>query len=1157
VANPQTNVALAQLRKLLAAERDTKLADAHLLERFLANREEAAFAALVKRHGSMVLGVCQSVLRHSQDAEDACQATFLVLANKAGSIRKKSSVASWLHGVAHRLARKLQASRKPAPEGQPSQRAPANPMDELSWREVRQVVHEELERLPDKYRQPLILCYLEGNTQEEAARQLGWTAGTLKGMLTRGRDLLRSRLTRRGLGLAAPLFAGALAPRTAGAVLAIRTARAAVSLVSGKALGAGISAQAVAMAKGGINAMMMTKLKVGAAVVLAMGMLAAGAGLATYQAAEGDQAVVKQKDEPKTAQVLQKKQPKPKEQNKPRLDLHGDPLPDGAVARIGTTRFLQGSGGYIFPIAYTPDGKHLLSVDSGNAVVFWGAATGKEMRRIENRGNFIYTFVLSPDGKTLATVGEKYPNILLWDVATGKEVHQITHETLSTPKVVEHPASAVFTPDGKTFAVSKGDGIIRVWDTVTWQEKQPLPKGGSTLQLPNVGASVYHFLSDGKTLISGWNGSKYNGITWLDSGTGKEIRRLDVQPASSYGWTMTASPDGKRLAAVVNPGVLYIWNAATGEEISRTDLGAQDVAPCCLCFSPDSQTLACNASVGNAGGRAASRVTMLFAGNTGKVTHRWSNVGEVRYMAFSPDGKTLAQSRQTVIDFRDAVTGKPAMEIQRLSESVNLVAFGGDGKSLIAGCRDGRVSSWESLTGKPQPALQAAHDEIMPQRLGLFTASFTPDGTKAAGGDAKGALHVWEPMTGKTLCQIEGVLTKGVSPVFSRDGTMLALHDKDGISVWDTATGKLRQTLPAKFIHNHVFSNDGRLLATATQAFNGVAIESTIRLWDVATGKIKKELTWNDGDYVQHLAFSADGKHLISYHVNYGSAKKGTPENASLRLWDLGTGRELSRFTTPAVARVWGDRSIVLSPDFKTVAMVTLRGMILCEMATGHERGRFSGHRAEVFSLAFSPDGRLLASGSGDYTGLVWDVTGVCPDGKWTARDVPPAEIKRLWTDLADADGAKAYHAMWTLVAAGGQAVPFLAERLRLVPGADDQRVARLITDLDSEQFKVRTLASKELQQLGELAEPALRKALNGTPTPETRQRLTLLLDELRNRPLRSEQLQVLRALEVLENLATPDARQLLQALAKGAPGTMQTKEAKASLDRLGKRVLP
>src|SRR5262249_54354144 len=159
-----------------------------------ARRDEAAFAELVRRYGPTVLSVCRSVLRHEQDAQDAFQATFLVLARRAASIRKQASVGSWLHGVARRLALRprVAAARRGVHERQAAARPAAAPMDDLTWRELRRVLHEELGRLPEKQRVPLLLCYLEGKTQDEAARQLGWTAATLKGRLARGRQRLRA-----------------------------------------------------------------------------------------------------------------------------------------------------------------------------------------------------------------------------------------------------------------------------------------------------------------------------------------------------------------------------------------------------------------------------------------------------------------------------------------------------------------------------------------------------------------------------------------------------------------------------------------------------------------------------------------------------------------------------------------------------------------------------------------------------------------------------------------------------------------------------------------------------------------------------------------------------------------------------------------------------
>jgi RNA polymerase sigma factor (sigma-70 family) len=178
------------------------LTDTELLRRFAAGRAEEAFAALVKRHGPLVLSVCRRRLGAEQDAEDAFQATFLVLARKAGSIADPGLLGNWLYGVATRIARKARvAQRKRQLREKPVRFLSSLPAPDVPTRDdLGSVLREELNRLPDKYRAPVGLCYLEGKTNAEAASLLRWPTGTVKGRLARARDLLRSRLACRGLG---------------------------------------------------------------------------------------------------------------------------------------------------------------------------------------------------------------------------------------------------------------------------------------------------------------------------------------------------------------------------------------------------------------------------------------------------------------------------------------------------------------------------------------------------------------------------------------------------------------------------------------------------------------------------------------------------------------------------------------------------------------------------------------------------------------------------------------------------------------------------------------------------------------------------------------------------------------------------------------------
>src|SRR5262245_48577912 len=209
------------LRRMVSRPQGGELTDTQLLEQFVSRRDPAAFEVLVWRHGPKVLGVCRHVLRHEQDAEDAFQATFLVLVRKAGSIGRRQSVGGWLARVAYRVAlrAKVLADRRAA-QAIPAADvpAPARP-PEVIWCDLRPVLDDELNRLPEKYRAPFILCYLDGKTNEEAARELGCPRGTVASRLAWARERLRARLTRRGLALSAGGLAAALTPAAVTAAL--------------------------------------------------------------------------------------------------------------------------------------------------------------------------------------------------------------------------------------------------------------------------------------------------------------------------------------------------------------------------------------------------------------------------------------------------------------------------------------------------------------------------------------------------------------------------------------------------------------------------------------------------------------------------------------------------------------------------------------------------------------------------------------------------------------------------------------------------------------------------------------------------------------------------------------------------------------------------
>ena len=276
------------LRQTRIRQESGTLTDAQLLECFLNQREEAAFEALLQRHGPMVLGVCRRVLKNGHDAEDAFQATFLVLLRKAASIVPRERVANWLYGVAYRTAL---AARTAAAKQRAKERETAKPEaveDRTEW-EFRSLLDREVSRLPEKYRLPIILCDLEGRTRAQAARQLGWPEGTLSCRLARARGVLARRLACRGLtfsgGLLAVLLEQGMASACVPENLAVSTIKAATLVWAGQAATGGVIPTPVAaLTEGVLKTMRAIKLKIATAVVLLLAGLGVGANLLTAMA---------------------------------------------------------------------------------------------------------------------------------------------------------------------------------------------------------------------------------------------------------------------------------------------------------------------------------------------------------------------------------------------------------------------------------------------------------------------------------------------------------------------------------------------------------------------------------------------------------------------------------------------------------------------------------------------------------------------------------------------------------------------------------------------------------------------------------------------------------------------------------------------------------
>lgn len=866
------------------------------------------------------------------------------------------------------------------------------------------------------------------------------------------------------------------------------------------------------------------------------------------------------------------------------LSAQAPPAPTGRSAPpLGARLRLGGGlqlGGFIQTAALSPDGSLLAALTSSNTCVLYELATGKELRQIGVNaliGAFPTALSFSPDGKTIAFASQR--GLALVVTETGKLQRRFD---LAGPARFFRATVPSFSADGRVVAMGseQGGGGVKqrayVWEIATGKALGPI----EVVQTDSVSTALAH---DGKTLAT-W-GRHYRRtpndldasqlIQLWDVTTGKERRRFSTGRQYVNVAAADFTPDGKTLAAASGSSTFHLFDVATGKEQSR--FAGRRAQISFLRVAPDGSTLACGSHDGvlQAWDVASGRRLELPAGPPARLLD----------VAFPGKGKlqVLGVQGQALV-WWDAISGKVANAPEGHCTPVLDLGFSPDGKTLTTASADGVILRWEATTGRRRGGLSLL-DESMQRFVGSGTVArynmlaLSPDGRYAATNSTaqSNCVRLWDVSSGQVVCDFESSRpSNNLGIAFSARGDRLvAAGDQSVLNVWNVRTGQDASRISNAPKNNTSVGSaprvavapDGRLVVVGSNGYDRVTgrQHSHWLVYDSTTGK---ELYSVPG-YVPYqgggATFSPDGQYLAL-----------TGAGRSLTLVRAGTGKEWRHlgatrsatvsipFSGTVYSGTMTPSAVAFAPDGRALAVAYMgqpiygpTGVVraaqssieVWELAGAGRRAEFAGHHGIVHCLAFSPDGRTLASGGADAAVILWDLTGqagakaVTPTGK---------HLDEAWAALTSADVAAAHQAMSRLYAAPTQTVTLLRQHLQPArTGANEATIRELVSDLNSDSFAARNRATRQLRLLGPAAESALRAAQKNTPSLELRRRIDGLLAKIEAGQLSSEELRAARAIELLERLGTSEARALLDTLAQGAIGAQLTQESRRALKRL------
>lgn len=810
----------------------------------------------------------------------------------------------------------------------------------------------------------------------------------------------------------------------------------------------------------------------------------------------------------------------------PRTDLHGDPLPPGALARLGTVRLRHNSA--ISSLAYSPDGKSIASGCHDGLIHLWDVKTGKEIAQFGERqaqesnfsldGQFI---AYAPDGRTIAVTGRE--GVKLWNVSSG-QCRELKDD--------ENSLFIAFSPDGKLLGVKTNGGGLRIWDVALGRKVCRIED-----HQDGIGPAAYALaFSPDSTLVA--SSGEDSILRIWNARTGDLVRQFKGHK-DRIG-VVAFLPDGKSLLTASWDGTLRHWDFSTEKELRRIQTKQGRLYSVAL--SSDGK------SVVSGGGDGTARLWELSTGREVRRFPAWSYNGLP--VALSPDGRTLAtMGKGLIIQFWDVATGEDVSPLKHVPSAIGSVHFSADGDTLISRIWWENIPRlWDPYTGRERKRSRDLPYSCTCLALSPADEMLTAnEGCSEGGWDAR--LHSWNLLTGRYLGRFKGRTTGLAHAVLSGDGKFLAMADDEGtIRLWDRRKpnesrrfGKEIREWSNWGIASLQFAPDSSILIMRRYAQISVAngthpkTPSETYFWDTDTGKelprFQPFTTW-----CEWLVFSPDGTLL---------ATNGHASDYWFHLWDAASGRQLYQLEADRTKIL----TAVFSPDGRTVATGHGNGSIwLWETATGSVRRRLEGHRGRVHYLEFSGNGFLLTSGNSDGTGLIWDLSGRMHERSLQPLSLSGTECAELWRELGDAQAEKAYSAMWKLAAAPRQLVLLMRQQC---PDITSAQLARLISELDSDDFRHREEAMRRLLSLGPTLQSALRKVLTAKPSPEVRRRVQSLLEKWETPEAKAALRRALHGVEVLEWLGVAESHGVLKNLADGPRESVVTREARSALRRL------